>query len=149
MTRFSDFTGSGPFVFKKTSGSPATKAVYVKFDKYKPRADRLGQGRGKVAKVDRMNGGSSPTSRPRSNALIAARSTNIEAAAHDLFPILKKIQLKLADINPLGNHMRSATTRRSSPSTIPRSSRRCCTAFNQEDFLKAPIGDSQHYKACH
>src|SRR6185369_6465734 len=32
-----DFTGSGPFVFKKDEWKPGDKTVYVKFDKYKPR----------------------------------------------------------------------------------------------------------------
>ena len=37
-TQISDTTGSGPFVFKKDEWKPGDKAVYVKFDKYKPRA---------------------------------------------------------------------------------------------------------------
>src|ERR1700716_4435737 len=35
--QISDYTGSGPFVFKKEEWKPGDKAVYVKFDKYKPR----------------------------------------------------------------------------------------------------------------
>jgi peptide/nickel transport system substrate-binding protein len=38
-TQISDFTGSGPFVFKKEEWKPGDKAVYVKFDKYKPRSE--------------------------------------------------------------------------------------------------------------
>src|SRR5437660_6583629 len=34
-----DFTGSGPFVFKKDEWRPGDKTVYVKFDKYKPRSE--------------------------------------------------------------------------------------------------------------
>ena len=33
-TQISDFTGSGPFAFKKEDWKPGDKAVYVKFDKY-------------------------------------------------------------------------------------------------------------------
>ena len=33
-----DFTGSGPFIFKKDEWKPGDKTVYVKFDKYKPRS---------------------------------------------------------------------------------------------------------------
>src|SRR5690348_11675912 len=36
-TQISDFTGSGPFVFAKDEWKPGDKAVYLKFDKYKPR----------------------------------------------------------------------------------------------------------------
>ena len=37
--QISDFTGSGPFVFSKDEWKPGDKAVYVKFDKYKPRSE--------------------------------------------------------------------------------------------------------------
>src|SRR5262249_43498929 len=54
-TQISDFTGSGPFVFKRDEWKPGDKAVYVKFDKYKPRAEPpSGLAGGKVAKVDRI-----------------------------------------------------------------------------------------------
>ena len=38
-TQISDFTGSGPFVFKRDEWKAGDKAVYVKFDKYKPRSE--------------------------------------------------------------------------------------------------------------
>src|SRR6267378_3199268 len=38
-TQISDFTGSGPFVFKKDEWKPGDKAVYVKFTQYKPRSE--------------------------------------------------------------------------------------------------------------
>src|SRR4030095_11207918 len=38
-TQISDFTGSGPFVFKKEEWKPGDKAVYVKNPSYKPRAE--------------------------------------------------------------------------------------------------------------
>jgi peptide/nickel transport system substrate-binding protein len=38
--QISDFTGSGPFIFKKEEWKPGDKTVYVKNDKYKPRSSR-------------------------------------------------------------------------------------------------------------
>src|SRR5678809_662154 len=38
-TQISEFIGSGPFVFKRDEWKPGDKAVYVKFDKYKPRSE--------------------------------------------------------------------------------------------------------------
>src|SRR6202049_4257620 len=53
--QISDYIGSGPFVFKKDEWKPGDKAVYIKFDKYKPRAEPpSGLAGGKVAKVDRV-----------------------------------------------------------------------------------------------
>src|SRR6266403_818237 len=46
-----DFTGSGPFVFVRDEWKPGDKTVYVKFDKYKPRAEPAsGLAGGKVVK---------------------------------------------------------------------------------------------------
>src|SRR5437879_9381434 len=53
-----DFTGSGPFIFKKDEWRPGDKTVYVKFDKYKPRSEPpSGLAGGKVAKVARVEWG--------------------------------------------------------------------------------------------
>src|SRR5437667_3613367 len=54
-TQISDTIGSGPFIFKKDEWKPGDKAVYVKFDKYKPRAEApSGLAGGKIVKVDRV-----------------------------------------------------------------------------------------------
>jgi peptide/nickel transport system substrate-binding protein len=58
--QITDYTGSGPFVFKKDEWKPGDKSVYVKFDKYKPRAEPAARWRKSIA----SNGSRSPTSRP-------------------------------------------------------------------------------------
>ncbi|HMB33322.1 MAG TPA: ABC transporter substrate-binding protein, partial [Methylomirabilota bacterium] len=53
--QISDFTGSGPFIFKKDEWKPGDKAVYVKNTQYKPRSEPAsGLAGGKVVKVDRV-----------------------------------------------------------------------------------------------
>jgi len=53
-TQISDFTGSGPFIFKRDEWKPGDKTVYVKNEKYKPRSEPAsGLAGGKVAKFDR------------------------------------------------------------------------------------------------
>ena len=77
-TQISDFTGSGPFVFKKDEWKPGDKTVYVKFDKYKPRSEPAsglrrrqgGQGRSRGVARDLAT-----TSRP-STRCSRARSTS-------------------------------------------------------------------------
>ena len=50
-----DYTGSGPFIFKKDEWKPGEKVVYVKNTKYKPRAEPPSMlAGGKVVKVDRV-----------------------------------------------------------------------------------------------
>src|ERR1700719_4819933 len=54
-TQISDFTGSGPFVFKRDEWKPGDKAVYVRFDKYKPRPEPVsGLAGGNVVNVHRV-----------------------------------------------------------------------------------------------
>ncbi len=49
-----DYTGSGPFIFKKDEWKPGEKVVYVKNPKYKPRPEPPSMlAGGKVVKVDR------------------------------------------------------------------------------------------------
>src|SRR5690242_13043678 len=50
-----DYTGSGPFIFKKDEWKAGEKVVYVKNPKYKPRSEAPSMlAGGKLAKVDRV-----------------------------------------------------------------------------------------------
>ena len=103
--QISDYTGSGPFVFRKDEWKPGDKSVYVKWDKYKPRAEPAsGLAGGKVAKVDRVEWRQLADQQTAVNALIAGEIDFIEQPSHDLLPILRKdANIKLVDWNPLGN----------------------------------------------
>src|SRR5215510_2868085 len=83
-----DFTGSGPFVFVKDEWKPGDKTVYVKFDKYKPRAEPAsGLAGGKIAKVDRVEWRAISDHQQAINALLAGEIDYIEAPPHDLLPL--------------------------------------------------------------
>ncbi|HEU4368717.1 MAG TPA: ABC transporter substrate-binding protein, partial [Methylomirabilota bacterium] len=103
-TQISDFTGSGPFVFRKEDWKPGDKAVYVKFDKYKPRGESpSGLAGGKVVKLDRVEWRAIADHQTAINALLAGEIDYIESPPHDLLPVLKKdANVKLIDYNPLG-----------------------------------------------
>ena len=89
-TQISDFTGSGPFVFKKDEWKPGDKAVYVKFAQYRPRSEPpSGLAGGKVVKVDRVEWRAIPDHQTAINALLAGEIDYIESPPHDLYPILK------------------------------------------------------------
>src|SRR5437660_10261023 len=104
-TQISDFTGSGPFVFKRDEWKPGDKAVYVKNGAYKPRAEPVsGLAGGKVAKVDRVEWLAMSDQQQIVNGLLAGEIDDVEAASHDLLPLLKAdSNIKLVDYNPLGN----------------------------------------------
>jgi peptide/nickel transport system substrate-binding protein len=148
--QISDFTGSGPFVFRKDEWKPGDKAVYVKFDKYRPRAEPpSGMAGGKVVKIDRVEWRVVADQQTAVNALLAGEVDYIEQPAHDLLPVLKKDpNVKLADINPLGNQYSFRFNSTAKPFDNPKVKQALLYAFNQEDFLKATIGDPQYYKTC-
>ena len=151
ITQISDFIGSGPFIFKRDEWKPGDKTVYVKNDKYKPRSEPAsGLAGGKVVKVDRVEWRAIPDHQQAINALLAGEIDLIEHAAARPAAAAQGRQEHQA----VSTATRSATSTPSAPtsctsrSTTRRCARRCWYAFNQEDFLKAVIGDPDYYKVC-
>jgi peptide/nickel transport system substrate-binding protein len=149
-TQISDFTGSGPFVFKKEDWKPGDKAVYTKFDKYKPRTEApSGMAGGKVVKVDRVEWKWIPDHQTAINALLAGEVDMLESPPHDLYPVLKAdSNVRLFNSNPLGNQYTFRFNTLHKPFDNPRIRQAVLQALNQEDFLKAVIGDPAYYKTC-
>jgi peptide/nickel transport system substrate-binding protein len=149
-TQISDFTGSGPFVFKRDEWKPGDKAVYVKFDKYKPRSEPAsGLAGGKVAKVDRVEWLAISDHQQAVNALLSGEIDYIESPPHDLLPLVKgDANLKLVDYNPLGNQYTFRPNHLHKPFDNPKVRQALWYAFNQKDFLQAVIGDPTYYKTC-
>jgi peptide/nickel transport system substrate-binding protein len=148
--QISDFTGSGPFVFKRDEWKPGDKAVYVKFAQYKPRSEPpSGMAGGKVVKVDRVEWRAISDHQTAVNALLAGELDYIEAPPHDLLPVLKgDSNIKLVDITPLGNQYAFRFNVLHKPFDNAKVRQAVMWAFNQEDFLKAVIGDKAYYKVC-
>lgn len=149
-SQISDFTGSGPFVFKRDEWKPGDKAVYVKFDKYKPRTEAAsGLAGGKAVKVDRVEWLAISDHQQAVNALLSGELDYIEAPPHDLLPLLKgDANVKLVDWNPLGNQFTFRPNHLHKPFDNPKVRQALWYAFNQKDFLQAVIGDPTYYKVC-
>jgi peptide/nickel transport system substrate-binding protein len=149
-TQISDFTGSGPFVFKKDEWKPGYKTVYVKFDKYKPRSEpSSGLAGAKIVKVDRVEWLAISDQQQAMNALIAGEIDMIEAPQHDLLPLLKSDpNVKLFDWNVLGSQFNLRPNWLQKPLDNPKVRQAMLYALNQEDFLRAVVGDDQYFKVC-
>jgi peptide/nickel transport system substrate-binding protein len=149
-TQISEFIGSGPFVFSKDEWKPGDKAVYLKFDKYKPRAEPpSGLAGGKVAKVDRVEWLAISDHQQAVNALLAGEIDVIEAAPHDLYPLLMAdANIKLTSTNPLGNQYTLRPNHLQKPFDNPKVRQALLYAMNQKDFLEATIGNAEYYKLC-
>src|SRR5215218_379481 len=149
-TQISYFTGSGPFVFKRDEWKAGDKAVYVKFDKYKPRPEPAsGLAGGKTVKVDRVEWLAISDHQQAMNALLAGEIDYIEAPKHDLLPLLKSDpNVWLVDWNPLGNQYTFRPNHLHKPFDNAKIRQALWYAFNQKDFLQAVIGDAAYYKPC-
>ena len=148
--QISDFTGSGPFVFKKDEWKAGDKAVYVKNAQYKPRSEPVsGLAGGKVVKVDRVEWRAISDHQTAINALLAGEIDYIESPPHDLYPVLKKdANVKLVESNPLGNQFVFRPNTLAKPFDNAKVRQALLVAFNQKDFLDAVIGDPAYYKVC-
>lgn len=146
--QISDFTGSGPFVFKRDEWKPGDKAVYVKFDKYKPRAEPAsGLAGGKVVKVDRVEWLAISDHQQAANALLAGEVDYIEQPPHDLLPLFKADpNVKLE--NPLANQYAFRPNHLQKPFDNAKVRQALWHAFNQKDFLDAVVGNPEYYRVC-
>ena len=149
-TQISDFTGSGPFVFKRDEWKPGDRTVYLKNEKYKPRPEPAsGLAGGKVVKVDRVEWRAVSDHQQSVNALLAGELDYIEAPKHDLLPLFKgNKSIRLWDSNPLGNQYTFRPNHLHKPFDNPRVRQALWYAFNQKDFLDAVIGNPDYYKVC-
>ena len=148
--QITDTTGSGPFVFKKNEWKPGNVVVYEKFDKYEPRTDGAsGLAGGKVVKLDRVEWRAMSDYQQAVNALLAGEVDYIEQPPHDLLPLLMgDPNIKLWAWNPFGNQYVFRPNHLAKPFDNPKVRQALWLAFNQEDFLRAVVGDPAYYKVC-
>ena len=86
-----DFTGSGPFVFKRDEWKPGERVVYLKNPRYKPRKEApSGTAGAKIAKVDRIEWVIIKDPQTQANALAAGEVDLIESPAHESYPVFRK-----------------------------------------------------------
>ncbi|HRK18492.1 MAG TPA: ABC transporter substrate-binding protein [Hyphomicrobiaceae bacterium] len=145
-----DFTGSGPFIFKRDEWKPGNEIVYVKNPKYVPRSEPpSGVAGGKVVKVDRVVWKPMPDAQQAVNALLAGEIDVIEAPTHDLVPLVKNAKgVKMYSWNPLGNQFTFRFNTLHKPFDNPKVRQAVWEAFNQKDFLEAVVGTPEFYKIC-
>ena len=73
----------------------------------------------------------------------------IEAPGHDLLPLLAADKnINLLNSNPTGNQYTFRFNSTAKPFDNPKIRHAVMVAFNQEDFLKATIGDPAYFKPC-
>lgn len=148
--QITDFTGSGPFVFRKDEWKPGQKSVYARFGAYKPRSEPAsGLAGGKVVKVDRVEWIAMPDPQTQVNALLADEIDYIEMPLVDLLPILREDKrIRLVDYNPVGVMLSFRFNHITKPFDDPKVRAAAWYALNQKDFMAGAIGDARQYELC-
>jgi len=145
-----DVIGSGPFLFLANEWKPGEKTVFAKNPKYKPRSEPpSGLAGGKSVKLDRVEWIAMPDAQTQVAALQNGEIDMIEAPSHDLLPLLLKDKnIKAVNYNPAGLQYTFRFNTLFKPFDNPNIRHAVMVAFNQEEFLKATIGDPKWFKVC-
>jgi peptide/nickel transport system substrate-binding protein len=142
--------GSGPFIFKRDEWQPGAKAVYVKNPAYRPRSEPpSGLAGAKSVKLDRVEWLALPDPQTAVNALLAGEIDMIEQIPHDLIPVVAgKRDIEVRVVDKFGSLYLFRFNTLHPPFDNPKIRRAALIAFNQEDFLRAAIGNPEYYRPC-
>ncbi len=145
-----EVVGSGPFRFAKDLWVPGSKIVYLKNEDYVPRSEPAsGAAGGKVVKVDRVEWVYIPDPATTMNALVNGEVDLWETPAVDMVPLLQNHDgIELAVIDPLGTQGWLRPNHLHPPFDNPKARQALLYAVNQEDYLRAIVGDPSLYKVC-
>ncbi len=144
-----DYTGSGPFVFRKDEWKPGEKLVYTKFAKYKPRPEPMsGLAGGKVASLDRVEWVWIPDAETQVNALVNGEIDMIESVSYDHLPVLEKNKAIRVITSSVSNQYVFRMNWLQPPFNNVKFRQAAAMALNQEDFLQANIGDKRFWRIC-
>ncbi|MCC7546650.1 MAG: ABC transporter substrate-binding protein [Burkholderiales bacterium] len=145
-----DFTGSGPFIFKRDEWKPGERVVYVKNPRYRPRSEApSGTAGAKVAKVDRIEWVIIKDPQTQANALAAGEVDVVEAPAHESYPVFRKNpDIQIVETNPLGFNAILRFNHLHPPFDNVKVRRAAMAAINQAPILRAQVGLPDMYRTC-
>ncbi|KYH00396.1 ABC transporter substrate-binding protein [Bradyrhizobium sp. DOA1] len=141
--QITEYVGSGPMKFAKGEWVPGAKAVFEKFADYVPRQEKASWlAGGKQIMVDRIEWIVMPDPATAAAALQNGEVDWWENPIADLVPVLKKNKNISVDIgDPLGNIGSFRMNHLFAPFNDVRARRAVLMALNQEDYMRAIVGD--------
>ncbi len=146
-----DYTGSGPYVFKKDEFKPGDKAVYTKFAKYVPRSEPpSGTAGGKQVYIDRVEWNLAlRDAQAQVNALQKGEVDIIEALGFDFYEAAKtNPDIQLPKYANLGLQYMARFNHLHKPFDNAKVRQAAIAAMAQEPFLRASVGVKELYKTC-
>ncbi len=141
--QITEIVGSGPFRFVADEYIPGSRAVFAKFDRYKPRDERAsGVAGGKVVHVDRVEWRIIPEAATAAGALKAGEVDWLEMPLTDLLPNLKRDRnIVVGKLDPYGlypvlrfNQLQGPTAHRAIRQAI-------IAAIDPREAMQAIMGD--------
>jgi len=145
-----DYTGSGPYIFKRDEFKPGDKAVYLKNTRYVPRKEPAsGSAGGKRVYVDRVEWNLALRDvQAQANAVVKGEVDIIEALSFDHYESMSK-EKGVKVIKPtLGLQYMCRFNHLHPPFNKAEVRRAALAAFDQRPFLKAQVGVQELYKTC-
>jgi peptide/nickel transport system substrate-binding protein len=138
-----EYVGSGPMRFVKSEWVPGAKSVFEKFADYVPRQEPASWlAGGKRMMVDRIEWIVMPDPATASAALQNGEVDWWENPISDLVPLLRRNRNIAVDIaDPLGNIGSFRMNHLYPPFNDVRARRAILMAMNQEDYMRALVGD--------
>lgn len=146
-----DYTGSGPYVFKKDEFKPGDRAVYLKNAKYVPRSEPpSGSTGGKRVFVDRVEWNLAlRDAQAQVNALQKGEVDILEALSFDHYESVKAdASLQLPSYTKFGLQYMARFNHLLPPFDNVKVRQAALAAFSQEPFLRAQVGVKELYKPC-
>ena len=147
-----DYTGSGPYVFKKDEFKPGDKAVYLKNTKYMPRSEPpSGTTGGKNVYVDRVEWNLAlRDAQAQVNALQKGEVDIIESLGFDFYETVKAdTTLQMPKYANYGLQYMARFNHLHKPFDNPKVRQAAIAAFSQEPFLRAQVGVKELYRSCY
>lgn len=147
-----DYTGSGPYIFKRDEFKPGDKAVYLKNPKYVARSEPpSGTAGGKRVYVDRVEWNLAlRDAQAQLNALQKGEVDIIEALGFDQYEAAKKdAAIQLPKYSNLGLTYMARFNHLAKPFDNVKVRRAALAAFPQEPFLRAQVGVKELYRTCY
>jgi peptide/nickel transport system substrate-binding protein len=144
--QISEYIGSGPMRFVKNEWVPGARATFEKFLNYEPRQEKASWlAGGKRIAVERIEWVTIPDPATAAAALQNGEVDWWEFPLPDLVPALRKNRNVTVDImDPLGATGMLVMNHLFPPFNDVRARRAILTAINQEDYMRAYVGDEKN-----
>ncbi|MCQ9618208.1 ABC transporter substrate-binding protein [Paenalcaligenes niemegkensis] len=145
-----EFIGSGPFSFVDEEFRPGIKVVYAKNPDYVPRSEPASwTAGGKQVKVDRVEWVTMPDAMTSMNALLNGEVDFLQQVPLDLLPLLESNdELRVDTIDELGNWTYLRFNHLHPPFDNPLIRQAAMLAVDQEQVLKALVGNDSYAQTC-